>query len=132
MRRSSSSRRPEDLNPSRTSANHVALLIGDHRLSSPPRACRPGEDEPASGWRNSNRSEEHTSELQSPYDLVCRLLLEKKNSEEDLVKVALERMKEDILALPPAVDVRGVKEVHPEFLRAADRRDRLRVVCLFL
>src|SRR5207248_4929903 len=26
----------------------------------------------------SNRSEEHTSELQSPYDLVCRLLLEKK------------------------------------------------------
>src|SRR5437867_4520310 len=26
----------------------------------------------------SRRSEEHTSELQSPYDLVCRLLLEKK------------------------------------------------------
>src|SRR5258708_19338913 len=29
------------------------------------------------GWRNS-RSEEHTSELQSPDHLVCRLLLEKK------------------------------------------------------
>src|SRR5256885_9793459 len=28
----------------------------------------------------SNRSEEHTSELQSPCNLVCRLLLEKKNS----------------------------------------------------
>src|SRR5207248_10932802 len=28
--------------------------------------------------RGSSRSEEHTSELQSPYDLVCRLLLEKK------------------------------------------------------
>src|SRR5207248_2481086 len=26
------------------------------------------------------RSEEHTSELQSPYDLVCRLLLEKKKT----------------------------------------------------
>src|SRR5207248_4283320 len=26
---------------------------------------------------SSSRSEEHTSELQSPYDLVCRLLLEK-------------------------------------------------------
>src|SRR5207248_10750375 len=26
------------------------------------------------------RSEEHTSELQSPYDLVCRLLLDKKKS----------------------------------------------------
>src|SRR5437867_10171166 len=29
---------------------------------------------------DSVRSEEHTSELQSPYDLVCRLLLEKKNN----------------------------------------------------
>src|SRR5207248_10029115 len=29
--------------------------------------------------RPRGRSEEHTSELQSPYDLVCRLLLEKKN-----------------------------------------------------
>src|SRR5207248_4745197 len=28
--------------------------------------------------RGAERSEEHTSELQSPYDLVCRLLLEKK------------------------------------------------------
>src|SRR5207248_10832677 len=27
---------------------------------------------------STGRSEEHTSELQSPYDLVCRLLLEKK------------------------------------------------------
>src|SRR5207248_4094149 len=30
------------------------------------------------GTRTKQRSEEHTSELQSPYDLVCRLLLEKK------------------------------------------------------
>src|SRR5207248_6021141 len=30
------------------------------------------------GRRRDSRSEEHTSELQSPYDLVCRLLLEKK------------------------------------------------------
>src|SRR5207248_10621326 len=28
---------------------------------------------------DAGRSEEHTSELQSPYDIVCRLLLEKKN-----------------------------------------------------
>src|SRR5207248_8141401 len=28
--------------------------------------------------QDADRSEEHTSELQSPYDLVCRLLLEKK------------------------------------------------------
>src|SRR5437867_9870483 len=35
----------------------------------------PSEAIPIGGGR---RSEEHTSELQSPYDLVCRLLLEKK------------------------------------------------------
>src|SRR5271168_5630839 len=44
---------------------HVLDLGGEHRLAS----GRVG------GLR---RSEEHTSELQSPYDLVCRLLLEKK------------------------------------------------------
>src|SRR5438094_1090954 len=33
---------------------------------------------PAGGRKDRDRSEEHTSELQSPYDLVCRLLLEKK------------------------------------------------------
>src|SRR5207248_8690938 len=32
--------------------------------------------------QNVERSEEHTSELQSPYDLVCRLLLEKKKNKE--------------------------------------------------
>src|SRR2546428_2249404 len=31
------------------------------------------------GYRGTDRSEEHTSELQSRSDLVCRLLLEKKN-----------------------------------------------------
>src|SRR5699024_11943583 len=30
-------------------------------------------------WTATPRSEEHTSELQSRFDLVCRLLLEKKN-----------------------------------------------------
>src|SRR6266705_179375 len=38
------------------------------------RPCRRGAGSRRSVWR----SEEHTSELQSPYDLVCRLLLEKK------------------------------------------------------
>src|SRR5690348_18097040 len=32
------------------------------------------------------RSEEHTSELQSPVHLVCRLLLEKKNTYTSLIK----------------------------------------------
>src|SRR2546426_3669760 len=34
---------------------------------------------PARGCHVDARSEEHTSELQSPCNLVCRLLLEKKN-----------------------------------------------------
>src|SRR5437867_5899319 len=33
------------------------------------------------------RSEEHTSELQSPYDLVCRLLLEKKKNKTESVQL---------------------------------------------
>src|SRR5207248_11345260 len=51
---------------------HIPLVRGDHRidlrLPSPVDAIR----------HIDARSEEHTSELQSPYDLVCRLLLEKK------------------------------------------------------
>src|SRR5699024_12881427 len=34
-------------------------------------------------WSLRRRSEEHTSELQSRFDLVCRLLLEKKKTTED-------------------------------------------------
>src|SRR5256885_4056963 len=42
---------------------------------------KPGHSEPLrehAAVRNDHRSEEHTSELQSPCNLVCRLLLEKK------------------------------------------------------
>src|SRR5437773_6343014 len=42
----------------------------------------PAPFSPSTRWRAlaSHRSEEHTSELQSHHDLVCRLLLEKKKS----------------------------------------------------
>src|SRR5207248_7793915 len=50
------------------------LLLGeDHQGDVEPGRHRPGFD-----IALMVRSEEHTSELQSPYDLVCRLLLEKK------------------------------------------------------
>src|SRR5256885_3500589 len=39
---------------------------------------------PGSAGNPLNRSEEHTSELQSPCNLVCRLLLEKKKNKMDL------------------------------------------------
>src|SRR5256885_13211791 len=38
-------------------------------------------------WNNITRSEEHTSELQSPCNLVCRLLLEKKKRNQTLAAV---------------------------------------------
>src|SRR5207248_3730766 len=37
---------------------------------------------PSTTSLTTDRSEEHTSELQSPYDLVCRLLLEKKKKKQ--------------------------------------------------
>src|SRR5437867_8517574 len=46
---------------------------------------RGDQDRHAAGGTAGGRSEEHTSELQSPYDLVCRLLLEKKKKH-DIVR----------------------------------------------
>src|SRR5437867_10261038 len=55
--------------------------------SSPPSATRTG---PIASTPRSQpplkRSEEHTSELQSPYDLVCRLLLEKKKKKRRIIR----------------------------------------------
>src|SRR5690348_17695765 len=44
------------------------------------RAATADRRAPARSRREEARSEEHTSELQSPVHLVCRLLLEKKKS----------------------------------------------------
>src|SRR2546427_3672460 len=49
------------------------------------------------------RSEEHTSELQSQSNLVCRLLLEKKKMEMGLRRVASCRRSECIARHPSAV-----------------------------
>src|SRR2546430_7152344 len=42
--------------------------------------CQPGSEPAAQSQSRPRRSEEHTSELQSQSNLVCRLLLEKKNA----------------------------------------------------
>src|SRR5438034_10312493 len=51
---------------------------------------RPGSDNAAAAagpaGHRGGRSEEHTSELQSHSDLVCRLLLEKKNKKKILIR----------------------------------------------
>src|SRR5256885_12511732 len=46
---------------------------------SPPEATSRSSPSRYTSTTSSYRSEEHTSELQSPCNLVCRLLLEKKN-----------------------------------------------------
>src|SRR5437773_7926549 len=51
----------------------LQLVSSDHELAMPITG-RPSKT------RSLNRSEEHTSELQSHHDLVCRLLLEKKKN----------------------------------------------------
>src|SRR2546430_11003411 len=51
-------------------------------------------------WFVSPRSEEHTSELQSQSNLVCRLLLEKKKKETFTQPPLLERALRDDLKLP--------------------------------
>ena len=43
--------------------------------------------------------------------------------EEDLVPAVFEGLTEDLLAVPPAVDVRGVEEVHSEIECSADCGD---------
>src|SRR2546427_2185175 len=58
-------------------ARRVVRIVGEQqpqpvvRIADPARGIEPG----------SERSEEHTSELQSQSNLVCRLLLEKKKKE---------------------------------------------------
>src|SRR5256885_12800589 len=60
---------------------HDALPISPGRGRAAPRRPQPGPRIAAARTlRGPARSEEHTSELQSPCNLVCRLLLEKKNT----------------------------------------------------
>src|SRR6266516_6889887 len=51
----------------------------------------------------SQRSEEHTSELQSPYDLVCRLLLEKKKTNTTLKPLRQEKTHKALATEPKAL-----------------------------
>src|SRR5205814_9227486 len=69
-------------------ASKTTLLPPNEVLSAFERLCRDG----AAEWREevnhlpgvTKRSEEHTSELQSLREIVCRLLLEKKKTKETM------------------------------------------------
>src|SRR5699024_8710920 len=72
--------RPRACAPGRRTGGPVAVQENERNAGREPAedaaaAGRDGADQPPA------RSEEHTSELQSRFDLVCRLLLEKKKHE---------------------------------------------------
>src|SRR5699024_12734269 len=72
-------RSPDDPRPGRTAHRWPVGRCRRWRLLGALRRAT-GVDPPArDDGGPSPRSEEHTSELQSRFDLVCRLLLEKKN-----------------------------------------------------
>src|SRR5438094_3990651 len=84
------------------SADPQVLAGGDDRMR--PVTDRDGVNDPAGGRIDAchGRSEEHTSELQSPYDLVCRLLLEKKKSDHRQGEGRRDQLDEIELARAPA------------------------------
>src|SRR5699024_12233603 len=57
--------------PPTAPGSSVIMSPSNYNITPPERKC-------SNDLIGSNRSEEHTSELQSRFDLVCRLLLEKK------------------------------------------------------
>src|SRR5690625_6634853 len=82
--------------PTRRSSDLRPLLPNDHLPPLPPTHLDPTPGAPGAPWcpprladapppgsrtKGPERSEEHTSELQSRGHLVCRLLLEKKKTE---------------------------------------------------
>src|SRR5260221_9936778 len=66
------------------SRSRAAVLSSDAHISSPPSPVNATTVRDGSASA-SERSEEHTSELQSHSDLVCRLLLEKKKQDQLIV-----------------------------------------------
>src|SRR5437879_11581424 len=55
-------------------------IVDEWTWNGPTRSSDPSVISSMLNWTGRSRSEEHTSELQSPMYLVCRLLLEKKKN----------------------------------------------------
>src|SRR5258708_22070921 len=73
--------------PPRSTLFPYTTLFRSRRMSPACRSpstcrCRPACSTSWRAFARSSRSEEHTSELQSPDQLVCRLLLEKKKKDD--------------------------------------------------
>src|SRR5699024_11755321 len=91
VKESSPSKADNTLNSKDDSAKIKSVLEVDKKIENPLAPNAPRDKEPAAEDEKVEvvdkskiiRSEEHTSELQSRFDLVCRLLLEKKNRRDD-------------------------------------------------
>src|SRR5215204_55760 len=85
----------------RRAAGAASARRGSRRASAAPAGTRRGPRQPG---HRSPRSEEHTSELQSHSDLVCRLLLEKKKkAQEDSNKRTTRRKMWSVAIRPTAI-----------------------------
>src|SRR5207247_10502818 len=73
--------------PPRSTLFPYTTLFRSAALGAPGLAARPVRD-PHDRPRHHRRSEEHTSELQSRVDLVCRLLLEKKKKKKKTKQIS--------------------------------------------
>src|SRR5256885_9934546 len=73
---------PEAISPVASTTRNA----GSSRLMPPPRRAPAGGGAPSPA-AGAARSEEHTSELQSPCNLVCRLLLGKKKKHKLVIRL---------------------------------------------
>src|SRR5215213_11632403 len=69
-----------------TATTEIYTLSLHDALPISPHARHPSPPDPPPRWR-AGRSEEHTSELQSLTNLVCRLLLEKKKKKNNTISI---------------------------------------------
>src|SRR3954466_13283597 len=76
---------------------------------------------PSSGVQTCARSEEHTSELQSHDNLVCRLLLEKKK----LPDAVQGTLSSDALRLPAGTNVHNLPAFNQERVEVQDEGSQL-------
>src|SRR5438132_3647320 len=79
---------------------HDALPISAARFPPLPGVERPSRQTRSTAPRHDMRSEEHTSELQSHSDLVCRLLLEKKKKRKEARDGGNEKLRQYQTILP--------------------------------
>src|SRR2546426_9211723 len=77
-------RSPLDMKPSKTA---VAISISLLLLAAVVTLRNPDANGAPARAAAAERSEEHTSELQSPCNLVCRLLLEKKKKKKQYIYI---------------------------------------------